>query len=317
MNKKEESDTSTGVVSESDTDSDPEVRRRGPFVNDHDVTTMAHKRANAGKDGQNLRPEEKKSKVDQTPSQEEAESLSIAENEVHCLLERWSSALATSDPDAVAYQYKKGAVLDPDNLGDPVVGVESIKDYYSNFMKQKPLVEVIGYRASTWKNGGQCDITISETGAKAKDVECVFVFAREDGQWKIDWHRCKAKPAMTMRDACITIDNAETDGRINAGKAARLRGYCDPIRPYLETIFCLVCESIPTKRNGSVYQCKVCEVPKIGHVCKYCPVCSTSKIRNKKEDHSCKFCIKCFEAGKKNKKVVKKKREGHTCPYGE
>lgn len=104
------------------------------------------------------------------------------------------------------------------------------------------------------------------------------------------------------------IDTAETEERIDANKASRLRDCLNSD----DALMLLLCEQIPHKRRGKgFYKCRVCLVPVKGHVCPYCPVCSTPQNKIEKDDeHICINCIKCFEAGKKKKKLVQvNKRE--------
>jgi hypothetical protein len=107
------------------------------------------------------------------------------------------------------------------------------------------------------------------------------------------------------------IDKAETEERIDANKANRLRDCLNSD----DAIMLLLCEQIPHKRKGKgFYKCRVCEVPVKGHVCPYCPVCSTPQNKiEKDDDHVCANCIKCFDEGKKRKKLVQVNKRECTC----
>lgn len=103
-----------------------------------------------------------------------------------------------------------------------------------------------------------------------------------------------------------------TQGRIDEKKASRLRNCLNSE----DVVGLLLCEQIPAKRPGKGYHCRVCQVPLKGHVCPYCPVCSTSNTRFEKNDsHVCKNCIKCYDLGKKRKKLVQFSKQ--TCPCKE
>ena len=121
----------------------------------------------------------------------------------------------------------------------------------------------------------------------------------------------------TMDDFNNTIDDAVREQRIDNKKAARLQE-CLQSGDWSEVAFSLMCEQIPLKRKGKGhYECRVCQVPKRGHKpCPYCHICSTAtnKFKND-EEHVCFNCPLCFEAGKKKKKLIQVKREGHVCPY--
>mmetsp|Transcript_15810 Transcript_15810/g.23457 ORF Transcript_15810/g.23457 Transcript_15810/m.23457 type:complete len:212 (+) Transcript_15810:117-752(+) len=111
-----------------------------------------------------------------------------------------------------------------------------------------------------------------------------------------------------MKNCFDIIDKAEAEERIDAKKASRLRDCLHSD----DAITLLLCEQIPHKRRGKgFYKCRVCEVPIKGHVCPYCPVCSTPQQKiEKNDDHVCINCIKCYETGKKRKKLVQvNKRE--------
>lgn len=108
------------------------------------------------------------------------------------------------------------------------------------------------------------------------------------------------------------INKAEKEERIDSNKANRLRDCLNSD----DVIMLLLREQIPTKRPGKGYKCRVCQVPVKGHVCPYCPVCSTPQNKfEKDDDHICTHCIKCYDEGKKRKKLVQVHKTGHICPY--
>ncbi|KAL7535448.1 hypothetical protein ACHAXR_006499 [Thalassiosira sp. AJA248-18] len=121
----------------------------------------------------------------------------------------------------------------------------------------------------------------------------------------------------TMEDFTNTIDEAIREHRIDEKKTARLRE-CLQSGDWSEIAYTLLCEQIPLKRKGKGYSCRVCKVPKKGHTCPFCHVCSTpTKAFKKDEEHVCFNCPTCFEFGKKNKKLIQVKCEGHVCPHGD
>ena len=120
---------------------------------------------------------------------------------------------------------------------------------------------------------------------------------------------------VTLEDFIQTIDEALQDQRIDEKKAERLHK-CLQSGDWPEVAFSLLCEQIPMKRKGNGYSCRVCQVPKKGHTCMYCHVCSTPEKKFKKDDeHVCINCPTCFEVGKKNKKIIQVQCEGHVCPH--
>ena len=123
------------------------------------------------------------------------------------------------------------------------------------------------------------------------------------------------KPARTMDDFNNTIDDAVREQRIDNKKAARLQE-CLQSGDWSEVAFSMMCEQIPLKRKGKGYCCRVCAVPTKGHICPYCHVCSTAENKFMKSDlHVCFHCPACFDHGKKKKKLVQIKTEGHDCPH--
>lgn len=119
----------------------------------------------------------------------------------------------------------------------------------------------------------------------------------------------------SLKDFSHIIETALQGGRIDEKKASRL-DLCLAAGDWSEVAYFLLCEQIPLKRKGKGYFCRICQEPKKGHSCPFCPICSTSedRIRND-DDHVCFNCPVCFEAGKKEKKLVQITREGHVCPY--
>jgi len=130
--------------------------------------------------------------------------------------------------------------------------------------------------------------------------------------------RAAEKPTIvTMEDCISTIEAAVSEHRIDAKKAERLQE-CLESGDWSEVAFSLLCEQIPMKRKGKGYSCRVCQVPKKGHTCVYCHVCSTPEKKYKKDDeHVCINCPTCFEVGKKSKKLIQEICEGHVCPHGD
>ncbi len=122
------------------------------------------------------------------------------------------------------------------------------------------------------------------------------------------------KATVTLDDFVQKINTALQEQRIDEKKAERLRE-CLQFGDWAEVAFSLLCVQIPEKRKGEGYSCRVCQVPKKGHMCTYCHICSTPEKKYKKDDeHVCINCPTCFEVGKKNKKIIQVQCEGHVCP---
>ncbi|KAL3826996.1 hypothetical protein ACHAXA_000060 [Cyclostephanos tholiformis] len=124
------------------------------------------------------------------------------------------------------------------------------------------------------------------------------------------------RATVALEDFVQKINTALQEQRIDEKKAERLRE-CLQCGDWVDVAYSLLCVQIPEKRKGEgYYSCRVCQVPKKGHTCKYCHVCSSPEEKFKKDDeHVCMYCPMCFEVGKKNKKLVQVQCEGHVCPH--
>ena len=121
--------------------------------------------------------------------------------------------------------------------------------------------------------------------------------------------------AISITEMELTINQALEENRIDQAKADRLNE-CLQAGDWSEIALSLLTEQIPRKRRCGGYTCRVCQVPKKGHTCQYCEICSTPQNRIKKDnDHVCFNCPTCYKIGKKNKKLVQVKSEGHVCPH--
>jgi hypothetical protein len=59
-------------------------------------------------------------------------------------------------------------------------------------------------------------------------------------------------------------------------------------------------------------------MPLKGHICPYCPVCSTPNDKHEKDGgHACFNCPQCFDAGRRKKKLVQVRIGEGSCPHGE
>lgn len=123
---------------------------------------------------------------------------------------------------------------------------------------------------------------------------------------------------LTLADCQQCIENALADKRISCSKYTRLSDCLKSESP-TEIIYQLICENIPNKRSKTTdgYKCKLCVKPLKGHVCPYCPVCSTPYDKHAKDgEHACFNCPQCFEAGRKKKRLVQIQVGTETCPHG-
>jgi uncharacterized protein (TIGR02246 family) len=121
----------------------------------------------------------------------------INESEVRNLFQLWNSALATEDPDAVAKRYSKDSVLLPTVSDIPRTDYDLIRDYFVDFLKKKPQGEILESNVQIGHNwcqdAGIYEFTMGATGDKVKG-RYSFVYAWEDGQWKISHHHSSVMP---------------------------------------------------------------------------------------------------------------------------
>jgi len=123
---------------------------------------------------------------------------------------------------------------------------------------------------------------------------------------------------ITLSDCKDYIENALSEKRITSHKASRLR-HCLQSSSREEIIYQLLREQIPNKRSkvSEGYKCRLCNVPLKGHVCPYCPVCSTDTNKYLKDgNHTCTNCPQCFDVGRRKKKCIQIKIGENSCPHG-
>lgn len=117
--------------------------------------------------------------------------------EVQSLFHLWNNALATLDPPTVAKRYTKVPYLLPTISNIPRTDVPSIVDYFETFLKLKPQGVVTESFVTTGENWcsdcGLYEFTLGADGSKVK-ARFTFIYAFEDGEWKIAHHHSSAMP---------------------------------------------------------------------------------------------------------------------------
>lgn len=121
----------------------------------------------------------------------------ITEEECKDLFYLWNDALATLNPDTVARRYASNAVLLPTVSDTPRTDYPSIKEYFVNFLKNKPqgvILESYPTVGQGWcKDVGIYEFTMGATGDKVK-ARYSYVYVHEDGEWKIAHHHSSVMP---------------------------------------------------------------------------------------------------------------------------
>ena len=101
------------------------------------------------------------------------------------------------DSETVARRYAKKAVLLPTVSDTPRTDHDSIKEYFDNFLKNKPqgtILESYAQVGNGWcKDVGVYEFDMRETGDKVKG-RYSFVYTFEDGEWKISHHHSSVMP---------------------------------------------------------------------------------------------------------------------------
>ena len=126
-----------------------------------------------------------------------APQKTITEEEVRDLFTKWDEALATLNPRIVANQYSDDPILLPTVSDMPRTDHESIKDYFTTFLKLKPRGKIldgkikVGYNWA--KDAGIYEFKMGATGETVK-ARYSFIYVWENGQWKIAHHHSSAMP---------------------------------------------------------------------------------------------------------------------------
>jgi hypothetical protein len=117
--------------------------------------------------------------------------------EVQGLFHLWNDALATLDPLTVSKRYTKRPYLLPTISNIPRTDPPSIIDYFQTFLKLKPQGVVTESFVTTGENWcsdcGLYEFTLGADGSKVK-ARFTFIYAFEDGEWKIAHHHSSALP---------------------------------------------------------------------------------------------------------------------------
>ena len=138
-------------------------------------------------------------RAQQVPAQERCRAITRAE--VRALFDRWNTALATNDPEAVARTYAADAVLLPTVENGPLIGHDAIRGYFVSFLTKHPhgaidsrTVHVgcnLAYDVGTYTftlDGPTADSHIKV------HARYTYIYAPYDGRWLIVHHHSSAMP---------------------------------------------------------------------------------------------------------------------------
>jgi hypothetical protein len=130
----------------------------------------------------------------------------ISDAAVKKLFSLWNNALATLNPVKVAKRYAKESVLLPTVSDTPHTDYASKKDYFVNFLKNKPQGKIIDSYVTSG-NGWCKDVGVYEFtmgGSKVKG-RYSFVYLFEDGEWKISHHHSSVMPEAFLAKKVETV----------------------------------------------------------------------------------------------------------------
>lgn len=121
----------------------------------------------------------------------------VTEQDVKDLFGLWNDALLTQDPDTVARRYTSDAVLLPTVSDVPRDTHELIEDYFVKFLAGEPegeILESFVHIGHDWVSDvGIYEFTMATDGSKVRG-RYSFVYAMEDGEWKIAHHHSSMMP---------------------------------------------------------------------------------------------------------------------------
>ena len=136
----------------------------------------------------------------------------ITEAEVRNLFTKWDEALATLNPRIVANRYSDDPILLPTVSDIPRTDHESIKDYFTTFLKLKPRGKILDGKITVgynWaKDAGIYEFAMGSTGATVK-ARYSFIYVWENGQWKIAHHHSSAMPESGKKAANLSEEDVK------------------------------------------------------------------------------------------------------------
>jgi uncharacterized protein (TIGR02246 family) len=129
-----------------------------------------------------------------------AKPVSVTEQEVAALFDRWNAALATGKPEEVAKLYAPNGVLQPTVSNEVRDTPEKIQDYFTKFLAAKPQ-GTINYRQirvlddNTALDSGVYTFALVREGKPTKvQARYSYLYEKTNGEWKIVNHHSSAMP---------------------------------------------------------------------------------------------------------------------------
>jgi len=136
----------------------------------------------------------------------------ISEGQVRSMFYLWNNALATGDSRIVAGLYASDAVLLPTVSDIPRTSFDTIKDYFDNFLKNKPQGTILDGKIKIgdgWaKDAGIYEFTMGKDGSKVK-ARYSFIYIYSGGRWRILHHHSSMMPEGLIVSPKINKDNVQ------------------------------------------------------------------------------------------------------------
>lgn len=124
------------------------------------------------------------------------ECAPITKPQVEQLFDRWTSSLATLDPEKVVENYTPDAVLLPTLSNKPRLTQDERRDYFVSFLKKHPYGEIdsrtIKLGCNEALDTGNYTFTLKD-GSKVP-ARYTLTYEFKDGKWLISSHHSSAMP---------------------------------------------------------------------------------------------------------------------------
>ena len=123
--------------------------------------------------------------------------MSVTENDIAALFERWNESLKTGDPAKVVDNYAERSILLPTVSNKPRLTREEKEDYFVHFLANEPSgtidmrhIDIIGDVAV---DSGLYSFSFAKTG-DVVNARYSFVYKRDGEQWLIISHHSSGMP---------------------------------------------------------------------------------------------------------------------------
>ena len=125
--------------------------------------------------------------------------IATTKTQIAELFERWDKSLSTKDPDIVASNYDRDAVLLPTLSNFPRTSREEIREYFEEFLEKSPLAVINTRKIKLLCNEaydvGTYTFYLNDHGTpKTVHARYSFIYHYRDGKWLISHHHSSLMP---------------------------------------------------------------------------------------------------------------------------